>query len=74
VLVYRLVQLKEANKSILEGVCNHGVTQFLGWGKFGTTTAPFGGPVVLRSKLNDQEVEGGKGTSAWLQFGAIRRS
>jgi hypothetical protein len=45
----------------------------LGWGKFGTTTAHFGGPVVLR-KLNDQEVEGGKGTRVLVQFGAIRRS
>jgi hypothetical protein len=27
-----LVQSEEANKIIVEGVCDHGVTQLLGWG------------------------------------------
>jgi hypothetical protein len=48
------VQSEEANKIIVEGVCDRGVTQLLGWGEFGTITAPFGGPVILLNKLNDQ--------------------
>jgi hypothetical protein len=31
VLGYSLVQSEEANKIIVEGVCDHGVTQLLGW-------------------------------------------
>jgi hypothetical protein len=42
-------------------------------GQVWNVTVPFGGPVISK-QVNDQEVEGGKGASAWLQFGAIRRS
>jgi hypothetical protein len=68
------VQSEEANKSIVEGMCNRGVTQFLGW-EFGTITAPFVGPVILLSKLNDQTgVEDGKRNDACLPLVQLKRS
>jgi hypothetical protein len=44
-------------------------------GQFGTITAPLAdGADHSTRQIMIGQVEGGKGASAWLQFGAIRRS